>query len=141
VTVVSIMDATAKAAVASGAEQAFILGTSVTMRGGHYAEVLEAQGLKVLARRPHAEIERMQELIDKEFYEGATPTGKSGMLELCRAAVDAPERTAVLLACTELPLAYPDNLKDQFFEADGFTFVNTGAAHVAAILDAALERA
>lgn len=137
--VISILDETAKAAAAAGAKHAFVLGTSVTMRGAHYPRVLAEHGIEALPRRSDAEIDAMQGLIDTEFYEGVTPKGKTGMLNLCRAAVGAPEDTVVLLACTELPLAYPDHLDDAVFEADGFTFVNTGAAHVAAILDAALD--
>ena len=140
VPVISILEETAKVAAGTGAKRAFVLGTSVTMRGAHYPRVLAQHGIDALERPSDESIDRMQALIDTEFQQGVTPTGKAGMLELCRAAVENPADTVVLLACTELPLAYPDHLDDAVFDADGFTFVNTGAAHVAAILDAALSR-
>ncbi len=140
VPVVSILDSSAKVAIETGMNRALVLGTSVTMRGSHYPRVLAANGLEALPQRSDVEIDRMQSLIDTEFYESGTSAGKSGMLDICHAAVDQPDNTVVLLACTELPLAYPKNLDDSAFDADGFTFVNTGAAHVNAILDAALDR-
>jgi len=136
--VVSILDETAKAAAMAGKGKAPVLGTSVTMRGGHYPRVLEAHGIAALPRLPDNDIDAMQALIDSDFHEGATQQGKAALLDLCRVHVRVPEDTAILLACTELPLAWPDRIDDPVFEADGFTFVNTGAAHVAGILAAAL---
>ena len=46
--------------------------------------------------------------------------------------------TVVVLACTELPLAFADHLDDPVFEAGGMRFVNTAAVHVRAILAASL---
>lgn len=137
--VISILDETAEAASRAGMKRALVLGTSVTMQGEHYPEVLSAHGIDALPRRTETEIEAMQTLIDSDFHEGATAQGKQVLLEFCRKSVEAPAETAVLLACTELPLAWPEHADDPVFEADGFTFVNTGAAHVTAILDAALE--
>jgi len=59
-------------------------------------------------------------------------------ITICHAAIDDPDETVVLLAWTELPLAFPENIDDAVFKAEGFTFVNTAAAHVAAILGFAL---
>lgn len=42
------------------------------------------------------------------------------------------------LACTELPLAFPEQAGDEHFEVEGITFVNANVAHVEAVLDAAL---
>ena len=138
VPVVSILDEAAKAAAGMGAKRALVLGTSVTMRGGHYPAALRAHGLDPLPRPPEDEIEAMQRLIDTEFDAGATPAGRAALLEACARLGGAEPGTAVLLACTELPLAFPDHLDDPTFEAQGFAFVNTAAAHVRAILEAAL---
>ena len=40
--------------------------------------------------------------------------------------------TAVPLACTELPLAFPEHGDAVSFRADGYTFVNATAAHAEA---------
>ncbi len=137
--VVSILDETASVAAERGATRALVLGTSVTMRGGHYPAALRAHGIAPVPRLPEAEIEAMQRLIDTEFYDGATPSGRAALLDRCDRHGGRAADTAVLLACTELPLAFPDHLDDPVFEAEGFTFINTAAAHVRGILRACFE--
>ncbi|WP_375698494.1 hypothetical protein [Pseudophaeobacter sp. TrK17] len=44
----------------------------------------------------------------------------------------------MILACTELPLAFPDHIDEPCFEAAGVLFINPSAAHVAAALELAL---
>lgn len=136
--IISILDETAKAAAATGAGRALVLGTSVTMHGAHYPQTLREQGIEPLPKASDADIDRMQGLIDTEFYEGATPKGRASLLEICEAEGGGAPDTVILLACTELPLAFPDNLNDIVFEAEGFRFINTAAAHVAGILSASL---
>ena len=46
-----------------------------------------------------------------------------------RKNVDTPEDTAVLLACTELPLAFARHADAAVFEHEGFRFVNTSVVH------------
>lgn len=128
----------ARATAATGAVHALVLGTSVTMHGDLYPGALRALGVEPIPRLPEAEIEAMQALIDHEFYEGATPAGAARLIEACRRHVPDPASTAVLLACTELPLAFPDHADDTVFEAAGFRFVNTSAVHARAALAAAL---
>lgn len=138
--IVSILDETAKAAAATGAKNALVLGTAVTMRGAHYPRALRQHGIEPNERLPEDEIDAFQRVIDIDFHEGATPAGKAAMLDLCRRHGADRQDTVVLLACTELPLAYPDYADAVTFEADGFRFVNTSAAHIRAILAASLER-
>jgi len=136
VPVISILDETAAATVESGKSRALVLGTSVTMRGAHYPAALAALNIEAYAHLPDPEIDGMQRLIDTEFYGGATAAGRAALLDTCaRHAGDARD-TAILLACTELPLAFPDHLDDVVFKAEGFTFVNTAAAHIRGILRA-----
>jgi aspartate racemase len=136
--VISIVDETVRETSRLGATRALILGTSVTMRGDLYPRRLREQGIEPIPRLPEAEIEAMQRLIDEEFYQGATAAGTSQLLAACRAHVPDPAGTAILLACTELPLAFPANGDDASFEAEGFRFVNTTVAHARAALAEAL---
>lgn len=138
VPVVSILEETAKAAAATGATHALVLGTAVTMRGAHYPRVLREHGVEPNQPLPDEEVDGFQHVIDTDFHEGATPGGKAALLALCRKHVADPVSTAVLLACTELPLAYPNHIDDAVFEADGYLFVNTAAVHVKAILAACM---
>lgn len=136
--ILSIVEETAREAGRLGASRALVLGTSVTMRGDLYPGRLRELGIEPNPRLPEAQIEAMQRLIDAEFYEGATEAGTRRLLNVCRAHAPDPANTAILLACTELPLAFPAHRDDASFEAEGFRFVNTSAAHARAALAEAL---
>lgn len=134
--ILSIFDATADATASTGATKALVLGTTVTMQASNYADRLAKEGITANPRLPEPEIAEMQAMIDSDFYGGASGTARSRLLAFCDK--HASSGTAVLLACTELPLAFPDNLDDPVFEADGHLFINPSAAHVAAALNEAL---
>ena len=130
---VSILDETARATAKAGAKRALVLGTGVIMQSPAYAEALAAQGVGANERLPGDRIAALQTLIDTEFETPGSAAGLAGILGLCR-DFGGPD-TAVLLACTELPLAFPAHLQDPVFEAEGFLFVNTTAVHARAALD------
>lgn len=136
--IISIVEETVRETARLGTPRALILGTSVTMRADLYPKRLVEAGIAPNPRLPEAEIDAIQKLIDDEFYEGATPAGTARLIELCRAHATDAAGTAVLLACTELPLAFPAHAADPSFEAEGFRFVNTVAAHARAALAEAL---
>ncbi len=135
--ILSIFDATADATASTGATNALVLGTAVTMQATNYADRLAAEGITANTRLPEPEIAEMQAMIDSDFYGGASDTAHARLLAFCNK--HAAPGTAILLACTELPLAFPDHLDDPVFEADGHMFINPSAAHVAAALNEALE--
>lgn len=134
--ILSIFDATAEATASTGATNALVLGTTVTMQASNYAERLAAEGITTNPRLPDSEIAEMQAMIDSDFYGGASETAHARLLAFCNR--HATPGTAILLACTELPLAFPGHLDDPVFEADGHLFINPSAAHVAAALNKAL---
>lgn len=135
--ILSIFDAAAEAAARTGASEALVLGTTVTMQATHYAQTLAEAGIKANAELPESEIAEMQAMIDSDFYGGASDTARSRLLAFCNK--HATPGTAILLACTELPLAFPNHLDDPVFEAEGHLFINPSAAHVAAALTEALN--
>ncbi len=136
--IVSIIDETAKATKAAGFEHALFLGTSVTMRSDAYAEALATLGITANARLSDDVIDGLQAIIDTEFYETGTVRGREELLKLCDQHVEDRAGTAILLACTELPLAFADHLDDGVFESSGFNFVNTSAVHARAALNLSL---
>jgi aspartate racemase len=136
---ISIFDTSVDAAKTAGAEKALVLGTSVTMKSKNYPSLLRQAGIEPNARLEDAEIDAFQKTIDTEFYDGATDTGQRAILDLCQRHVKKTEETMVLLACTELPLAFPMFSDDPVFDAEGFRFVNTSAAHARAALNVALN--
>ena len=107
------------------------------MQARNYANVLMERGITANDQLPETEIDEMQAMIDEDFHGGASATARDRLLRFC--ARHAQPGTAILLACTELPLAFPGHIDDVSFEAGGFLFVNPSAAHVAAALDLALE--
>lgn len=136
--IVSILEETADVAKASGATKALVLGTDVTMRADDYANVLRDRGITPNTRLSDDTIDGLQLLIDEEFYQGATALGRHKLIELCGAHVADRDNTVILLACTELPLAFPAHGDSASFRSDGFRFINTTAAHVQAALQIAL---
>lgn len=134
--IISILDEAAKATATTGAASALVLGTAVTMQAADYAKALAAHSITANNRLPDPEISEMQAMIDEDFYSGGSDQARERLLAFCRR--HASPDTAILLACTELPLAFPDHLDDISFQAEGFLFVNPSAAHVAAALDLAL---
>ena len=135
--ILSIFDAAAGVTAKTGATSALILGTTVTMQAGNYADHLADVGVTANPRLPEPEIAEMQAMIDTDFYGGASDAARDRLLAFCNR--HAEPGTAILLACTELPLAFPGHLDDPVFRADGHLFVNPSAAHVAAALKEALE--
>lgn len=134
--ILSIFDAAAQAVAASGARRALVLGTRVTMQARDYATALATLGVAANDPLPESDIDLMQAMIDGDFHGGAGPRARDTLLTFCTRHALAD--TAVVLACTELPLAFPDHLDDQAFSADGFRFINPSAAHVQAALSRAL---
>lgn len=134
--ILSIYDAAARATAGTGATAALVLGTSVTMQADDYARALQAVGVDANAPLAADRIARMQALIDEDFYGGASDRARDRLLRFCDR--HAGPGDAILLACTELPLAFPDHVDDVTFEDGGFRFLNPSAAHVAAALHEAL---
>ena len=100
---------------------------------------LRLENIEANERLDDKTIEGLQSLIDTEFYGAqATPKGRNKLIKLYAKLVDDPSTTIVLLACTALPLAFPEHVEAEVFEGDGFTFVNTAAVHVRAALNCSL---
>lgn len=135
--IISIFEEVAKVTQKMGVTHALVVGTSVTMRADNYADALKPVGITANERFDDDTVSTMQRLIDTDFYEGATERGRTELLRFCKAHVPDPANTAVLLACTELPLAFEAHRDDAVFEVDGLRFVNTSVVHA----DAAFRRA
>jgi len=134
--ILSIFTETARATRDAGAGAALVLGTSVTMQARDYAGALAEQGVAANDILSGPAIDRMQGLIDTDFYGGASPDARAKLLDFCRE--HARSGDAIILACTELPLAFPEHTDDVSFHTEGFHFINPSAAHVAAALRDAL---
>ena len=146
--VVSILDSTAEAVRAQRAKRALILGTPVTMRSPVYTETLRQYGIEALPRLDEeriVELERtidiLQQLVDAVLYRGEIAEARQQIIRLCRGSGYDGSNDVVCLACTELPLAFPEHRETSYFEADGIRFVNTTAVHIEAVFREALAEA
>ena len=137
--ILSILDATVTATKALGVGHALVLGTAVTMRAGAYDALLRAAGVTPLPGPEAAGIDALQHLIDTEFQKGATEAGRAALLDLCQTHVVEPADTAIVLACTELPLAFANDQNTPIFEVGAYRMVNTTAVHAQAALRVALS--
>lgn len=137
--IVSILNSTAAAVRALGGKRALVLGTSVTMKSAAYPEALNEYGIEALPRLPDKQVEEIDKLIDVDLYQGEIGDIRERILELCKAYSDGPAGDVVCLACTELPLAFPDHIDTAQFKVGDICFVNTTAAHVDAVLQTALS--
>jgi aspartate racemase len=136
--VVSILDAAAREAARAGRRQALILGTALVMRSPVVYEAFEKQGIE--AAGPVEETERAAALqLIAELQRGQTEGAAERLHCLVRGAfarLFAGTPMAVL-ACTELPLAFPEMGSRAAFEVEGVVYINTTAAHVDALMEAA----
>ena len=136
--VISILDTTAEAVRALGGKRALVLGTSVTMKSTVYPDVLREYGIEAFPRLEDSEIAEMENLIDVELYQGEIGDARERILAVCNKYTRNPATDVVCLACTELPLAFPEHQDATHFEFDGIVFVNTTVAHVEAALREAI---
>lgn len=139
VPVISILDTTAKAVATAGGSRGLILGTPVTMNSDVYPMTLGRHGLAALERPSVEDIECLHHLIDVELYQGRVEGTADKLINISQHYVKDPSTDIVCLACTELPLAFPEFTDTAIFESAGLTFVNTIAAHVDAVLKVALN--
>ena len=135
--VVSILDATAEAVRAVGGKRALILGTPVTMRSTVYADTFRKFGIEALPPLDEERIAELEGLIDVDLYQGETGDARERILGMCRESVQE-SNDVVCLACTELPLAFPEHKEAPAFEVNGMCFVNTTVVHIDAALREAL---
>lgn len=98
--VIHVVEATARAALARGAKRVLLLGTKFTMEDGFYHRGLERHGLSVTTpvEADRVEIQRIQSRL-------ARGEMQPGFRAFLAALVGRHEADAVVLACTELPLA------------------------------------
>jgi aspartate racemase len=137
--VISILDAVAKESARIGATEVLILGTALTMRSAAFREGFARYGIQ--ANAPNAESDRAKvgELI-AELQLGKINGAAKRIGNLGRTSFERhfQSRPAVCLACTELPLAFPEQKMLPSFEHDGIVYLNTVAAHINAAFEFAL---
>ncbi|HEX8807280.1 MAG TPA: aspartate/glutamate racemase family protein [Candidatus Aquilonibacter sp.] len=125
--VVNIVDAVARVCHDDGIDRLLLLGTALTMSSATIRHRFAARGIEAIAppeRERSAIVERIERL-QRGDDEGA-------IVHITRLANG---HRAVALACTELPLAFPDERRSASFEREGVRYLNTLAIHAQAVFD------
>lgn len=124
----SIVEASCRAAAARGLRRLGLLGTGFTMRAEFYQRVFGRQGLAVLVPSPE-EQDYVHEKIFAELEFGkVVPGTRLRFLDIVRRLIAEQQVDGLILGCTELPLMFPgDEL--------GIPFLNTSRIHVEAALE------
>lgn len=102
---ISIVDAACRYAVHAGCCKAVVLGTLFTMRSGLYSKALERHGIEAVLPDEQTQNE-VWGLIYPNLENGLViPGDKARLVEIAKRLVDSSKADALLLGCTELPLA------------------------------------
>jgi aspartate racemase len=125
--VVNIVDAVAKTCHDAGIDRLLLLGTALTMSSATIRKRFAARGIEAVAP---PENERSAIAVRIERLQRGDDAGAIAHISRL-----ANGNRAVALACTELPLAFPDELRSASFERDGVRYFNTLAIHAEAVFD------
>jgi aspartate racemase len=129
----SIIQATAEAVLASGLQCVGLLGTVFTMGQPFFREGLERAGITVLVPEP-GDQQRVNDVIYQELCRGQIlPASRQVFLEIIE-GLRARGAQGIVLGCTEIPLLVePHHCRLPLF--------NTALLHAAKALDFALQPA
>lgn len=133
--VVNIFKAAASEGARIGARNVLILGTTLTMVSSKFRDEFAKLGLN--AAGPTDESSRMATAaLIAELQRGGFEGAANRLGAIARDSIERQfqANAAVCLACTELPLAFPEFKTLSVFAYDGLSFINTTAVHVDAVL-------
>lgn len=136
--VISIIDAAAQEAVRLGAQQVLLLGTALTMNSVRWREAFAQHGIRIAGPRSES-LRRATLALIEDLQRGRLKGAAARVNRLARPgfAEHFTGTPVVCLGCTELPLAFPTRRTHPSFQHAGVTYVNTTAAHINAVLEAA----
>lgn len=139
--VLDMFTVVAKVAAGHGLGQVLILGTPLTMKSGRFKNVLSAHRVHAIEVTDDAAVSETFELIGR-LQTGSVQEAAETIGGIVRRLWNGPLKVqpCVILACTELPLAFPESLQEPLFISRGITYINPIAIHIQAILECAYEK-
>ncbi len=137
--VLSIFDAVARASAQLAASDVLILGTIVTMESAILRQAFKSYGIAAFGPQEDAQREMTMSLI-VDLQLGKTVGSAQKLIKIARSSIEHAfdSKTAVCLACTELPLAFEQHKLQATFEYDSIRFINSTIVHVETALDFAM---
>jgi aspartate racemase len=138
--VINLFEVVAKESARIGASEVLILGTDVTMRSATFREEFARHGVE--AAGPHDEAARVMTaglIADLQLGKLEGAAKRLGRIAKTAFQPQFTVQPAVCLACTELPLAFPEQKMFATFECNGILYINTSAVHLNATFDFAVD--
>lgn len=131
--VIDLFEAVARTCVRIGASKLLILGTPHTMGSAVFRAVLARHGIDGAGPTDAAAFAATAALITR-LQRGNTDGVAAQVGAIAKASWAPSDNPAAMacLACTELPLAFPESKAQAVFETAGVTYLNVTAIHVAA---------
>ena len=133
--VIDVFEIVARECVRIGARRALVLGTLATMNSSRLSALCSARGVAVAGPSTQAARRAVQRLIDRLHRGKESHSAGQRIHDIVQQDVSKQPNSPVILACTELPLAFPAALSRPVFRRRGRTYINATAAHVGALLD------
>lgn len=134
--VIDLFDAVAQKCARIGARQLMILGTSHTMASSVFRAVLARHGVEGTAPREAAARALIGALITQLQHGNIDGVAaRLGGIAKASFASSTDAGSVACLACTELPLAFPESRAREVFETAGVTYLNAAAIHIAAAFE------
>jgi aspartate racemase len=138
--VLSIFNAVAKESARIGAGEVLILGTALTMRSPIFREEFAKHGIEAAGPQDEAAKGMTAGLIaDLQLGKLKGAAERLGKIAKTTFAPRFDAQPAVCLACTELPLAFPERRMLATFEHNGLLYINSIAVHLNAAFDFAVN--
>lgn len=137
--VIDIFGAMAKASAGLGAGAVLILGTDLTMRSGRLRAVFAKYGIEAGGPREEAARAMTAALIG-DLQLGKVDGAAERLGRIAKTSLGKQSGSRIVcLACTELPLAFPEQKTLKNFEYDGAVYINSTAVHIDAAFDFAVK--
>jgi len=132
--VISIFEAVAKESGRMGATDVLILGTALTMSSQVFQKEFAKRGIKA-SGPDDPNLRSMTIQLTEDLQQGKL----NGAADRLRNIAKLSSRNVVCLACTELPLAFPQQKSLPTFEQDNILYINSTIVHVNAALSFATK--
>jgi aspartate racemase len=138
--VVHIWEEAAKECARLGVRRVLVLGTRVTVNSEELRKRFAQHGVEAAGPEDDSAAFRTEEVI-AALQAGNTENAAERIEEIAKTQFVRrfPGRPVVCLACTELPLAFPDQRALHSFTDRGVSYVNSSAVHIGAAFDLASE--
>lgn len=130
--IINLFEVVAREAARIGAGEVLILGTRLIMNSTVFRDEFARHGICSTGPRDEVTGALTTELIT-ELQLGQSDGAADRLGEIAKRSLRPEERKTpplVCLACTELPLAFPDQKTLVSFEHDGIRYLNTAALHM-----------